>query len=223
MNQDSKDKKESDSTLEANQRPGEGAPSQTEDDREMWLGSRRERLVRERRRNLIIVASVAIVALLLLLLLIWKWRRSSTAADQAEAVVVSVKIAKVTKETMAAPVSAVGTIFPREQATVAAKISAQIRLMGLLKNQVVKAGQVIATLESRDLVAQRNEAVAALSQERANERSVTTGTIPQTNAQDQKALRDAQAKVRNLSAIYERRLVLYQKGGISTKDLETSQ
>ena len=135
----------------------------------------------------------------------------------------SVKVAKVTKETIAAPVSAVGTIFPREQATVAAKISAQIRSMALLKNQVVKAGQVIAILESRDLVSQRNEAIAALSQERANERSVTTGTIPQTNAQDQKALRDAQAKVRNLSAIYERRLGLYQKGGISTKDLETSQ
>jgi multidrug efflux pump subunit AcrA (membrane-fusion protein) len=88
---------------------------------------------------------------------------------------------------------------------------------------VVKAGQVIAILESRDLVAQRNEAVAALNQERASERSVTTGTIPQTNAQDQKALRDAQARVATTRATYERRLVLYQKGGISKKDLETSQ
>jgi multidrug efflux pump subunit AcrA (membrane-fusion protein) len=196
--------------------------TQTEEETEQWLAVRRERLARERRRNLIIVASVAVVALLLLVFLIWKWR-SSPAADQTAAVVVSVKVAKVTKETIAAPVSAVGTIFPREQATVAAKISAQIRSMALLKNQVVRAGQVIAVLESRDLVAQRNEAVAALNQERANERSVTTGTIPQTNAQDQKALRDAQAKVRNFSAIYERRLVLFQKGGISTKDLETSQ
>ena len=200
----------------------EQGSAQTEE-QEMWLASRRERLAHERQRNLIIVASVAVVALLLLVFLIWKWRSSSTAAEETAAVVVSVKVAKVTKETIAAPVSAVGTIFPREQATVAAKISAQIRSMGLLKNQVVKAGHVIATLESRDLVAQRNEAIAALNQERANERSVTTGTIPQTNAQDQKALRDAQAKVRNLSAVYERRLVLYQKGGISSKDLETSQ
>src|SRR6185369_13207408 len=74
-----------------------------------------------------------------------------------------------------------------------------------------------------DLVAQRNEAVAALNQERANERSVITGTIPQTNAQDQKVLRDAQAKVRTASATYERRLVLFQQGGISKKDLEASQ
>jgi multidrug efflux pump subunit AcrA (membrane-fusion protein) len=197
--------------------------TQTEAEQERWLALRRERLARERRRNLIIVASVAVVALVLLFLLLWRWRSSSTAEDQTAAVVVSVKVAKVEKQTIAAPVSAVGTIFPREQATVAAKISAQIRSMGLLKNQVVRAGQVIAVLESRDLVAQRNEAIAALNQERANERSVTTGTIPQTNAQDQKALRDAQARVRTTSATYERRLVLYQQGGISKKDLEASQ
>jgi multidrug efflux pump subunit AcrA (membrane-fusion protein) len=117
----------------------------------------------------------------------------------------------------------VGTISPREQATVAAKVSAQIKTMALLKDKLVKAGQVIAVLESRDLLAQRNEALAALNQERASLRSVTTGTIPQTNAADQKALRDAQAKVRTARATYERRQVLFQKGGISKKDLEASQ
>lgn len=200
----------------------ERSSSQTQEEQDMWLALRHERLARERRRNLIIVASVAVIALLLLFFLIRHWRSSST-SEEAVAPIVSVRVAKVEKQTIAAPVSAVGTIFPRDQATVAAKISAQIKTMGLLKNQVVKAGQVIAVLESRDLAAQRNEAVAALNQERANERSVTTGTIPQTNAQDQRALRDAQAKVRIASATYERRLVLYQKGGISKKDLEASQ
>jgi len=95
--------------------------------------------------------------------------------------------------------------------------------MALLKNKLVRAGEVIAVLESRDLQAQRAEAVAALNQERANERSVTTGTIPQTNAQDQKALRDARAKTATARATYERRQVLYEKGGISKKDLEASQ
>ena len=200
----------------------ERSSSQTQEEQDMWLALRRERLARERRRNLIIVASVAVIALLLLFFLIRHWRSSST-TEEAVAPIVSVRVAKVEKQTIAAPVSAVGTIFPRDQATVAAKISAQIKTMGLLKNQVVKAGQVIAVLESRDLAAQRNEAVAALNQEHANERSVTTGTIPQTNAQDQRALRDAQAKVRTAGATYERRLVLYQKGGISKKDLEASQ
>jgi RND family efflux transporter MFP subunit len=223
MNQDREDKKASEGSGPTSDSPGATPASLNKEEQEDLLASRRERLARERRRNLIVVASVAVVALLLLVFVIWKWRGSAPAADQTATVVVSVKVTQVAKETISAPVSAVGTIFPREQATVGPKISAQIRTMGLLKNQVVKAGQVIAILESRDLVAQRNEAVAALNQERANERSVTTGTIPQTNAQDQKALRDAQAKVRNLRTIYERRLVLYQKGGISAKDLETSQ
>src|SRR6185295_11288862 len=201
---------------------GDQGSAQTEAEQEKWLAIRRERLADERRRNLIIVASVAVVAMVLLVLLIWKWR-SSSKPEEATAVVVSVKVAKVEKETISAPVSAVGTIFPREQATVAAKVSAQIKTMALLKNKPVKAGEVIAVLESRDLVAQRNEAVAALNQERANERSVVTGTIPQTNAQDEKALRDARTKVTTLRAVYERRLVLSQKGGISKKDLEASQ
>jgi multidrug efflux pump subunit AcrA (membrane-fusion protein) len=175
------------------------------------------------RRYLIIGASLVVLILVVIVVAVWKWRKSAAPAEAEVTPVVSVKVAKVEKQTIAAPVSAVGTIFPREQATVGAKISAQIKQMALLKNKVVKAGEVIAVLESRDLQAQRAEAVAALNQERANERSVTTGTIPQTNAQDQKALRDAQAKARAASATYERRLVLYEKGGISKKDLETSQ
>jgi multidrug efflux pump subunit AcrA (membrane-fusion protein) len=95
--------------------------------------------------------------------------------------------------------------------------------MALMKNRVVRAGQVIAVLESRDLVAQRNEAVAALREAQANQRSVVTGNIPQANAQDEKALRDARAKVITARATYERRRVLYERGGISKKDLEASQ
>jgi HlyD family secretion protein len=221
MNQDPKNKVKTDSVA-SDERLDEESQTKTEANQERWLDVRHERPARNRRRNLIIVSSVAVVALVLLLVLIWKWR-SSPATEEPVAAVVSVKVAKATKETIAAPVSAVGTIFPREQATVAAKVSAQIKTMALLKNKVVKAGQVIAVLESRDLTAQRNEALAALNQERANQRSVTTGTIPQTNAQDQKALRDAQAQVRTARATYERRQALFEKGGISKKDLEASQ
>ncbi|HZE72948.1 MAG TPA: efflux RND transporter periplasmic adaptor subunit [Pyrinomonadaceae bacterium] len=185
------------------------------------LALRRERLARERRRNLIIVSSVALLALIVVVWLVWRSR--STAAEAPEAVAVSVKVAKAERESISAQVTAVGNIFPREKADVGAKISAQIRQMALLKNKVVHAGEVIAVLESRDLVAQRNEAVAALREAQANERSVVTGNIPQTNAQDEKALLDARAKVATARATFERRRVLYERGGISKKDLEASQ
>jgi len=197
--------------------PEVSSPVESSFDHERQLKAQRER------RYLIIGASVVALFVVVIIVALWKWRSASVPADEEVTPVVSVRVAKVTRETIAAPVTAVGTIFPREQATVGAKISAQIKQMALLKNKLVKAGEVMAVLESRDLVAQRNEAIATLNQERANERSVTTGTIPQTNAQDQKALRDAQAKVATASATYARRRVLYAQGGISKKDLETAQ
>src|SRR6266705_832036 len=176
------------------------------------------------RRGMLIVSAalVAFLIVLVAIVLIWRWRNSSE-PEEANHVVVSVKVAKAETSEIATEVSAVGTIWPREKADVAAKVGAQVKRMALLKNKFVKAGEVIALLESRDLQAQRAEALAALNEARASERSVVTGTIPQTNAQDQKALRDAQAKVNNARATYERRRLLFEKGGISKKDLEASQ
>jgi RND family efflux transporter MFP subunit len=183
---------------------------------------RRERLVR-RRNTVLVIAGVAIVVLLLASLIVWRVRNAKSEAEEKVTPTVAVKVAKAEKGAIAAPVTAVGTIWPREKADVGAKISAQIKSMALLKNKLVRAGQIIAVLESRDLRAQRAEAAGALNEARANERSVVTGTIPQTNAENQKALNDARAKVNNARALYERRQALYQRGGISKKDLEASQ
>lgn len=175
------------------------------------------------RNTIIIIAVVSIIFFALVVLIVWRWRKSKAESEAEVTPVVSVKVAKAEKGSIAAPVVAVGTIWPREKADVGAKISAQIKTMSLLKNEVVRAGEVIAVLESRDLRAQRAEAVATLNQARAEERSLVTGTIPKTNAEDQKALNDARAKVNNARALYDRRLALYEKGGISKKDLEAAQ
>src|SRR5436305_2584294 len=175
------------------------------------------------RNTILIIAAIALVVFALTILIIWRWRKSKAETESEVTPVVSVKVAKAEKGAIAAEVVAVGTIWPREKADVSAKVSAQIKKMALLKNKFVRAGEVIAVLESRDLQAQRAEAVAALNQARAEERSVVTGTIPKTNAEDQKALMDARAKVNNARATYDRRRTLYEKGGISKKDLEASQ
>jgi HlyD family secretion protein len=177
-----------------------------------------------RRRRMILVVSLVAVAAIIAVVLILRARKGA-AADETEqtSVVVSVKVAEAEKQPIAQKVSALGTVFPRDTAQVSPKISAQIKQMPLWKNRVVHAGDVIAVLESSDLQAQRNEAAGALNEARAAARSVETGTIPQNNAQDQKALRDARAAADNARRVYERRLALYNAGGISKKDLEASQ
>jgi len=175
-------------------------------------------------RNLVLgVAVIALIALTLIVLIVWRLKRSATEQEAEVTPTVSVKVVKAEKGSIAAQVSAVGTIWPHEKADVGAKISAQIKSMALLKNKPVRAGEVIAVLESRDLQAQRAEAIGALNEARANERSLITGTIPKTDAEDQKALLDARAKVNTARATYERRRVLFENGGISKKDLEASQ
>src|SRR3954468_22330460 len=177
-----------------------------------------------RQRNaIILIALVAVIVFGLTILIVWRLKKSRPETEAEPKPIVSVKVAKAERGSIAAQVVAVGTIWPREKADVGAKVSAQIRTMALLKNKLVRAGEVIAVLESRDLQAQRAEAVAALNEARANERSLVTGTIPKTNAEDQKALNDARAKVNNARRLYERRQALYAQGGISQKDVEAAQ
>ncbi|HEV8487719.1 MAG TPA: efflux RND transporter periplasmic adaptor subunit, partial [Blastocatellia bacterium] len=159
-----------------------------------------------------------------LLLVLWiSGQRAKSEAEEKEPVVVSVRVAKAERGPISAEVTAIGTIVPKEVATISPKINAQIKSMALLRNKAVRAGDVIATLEARDIQAQRAEAAAALEEAEANSRLVSGSTIPETASQDEKALRVARANVANALATLERRRALYDKGGISKKDLEASQ
>jgi len=192
--------------------------SEPEPTRSSW----RERIAATRRRRGWLVIGAA--AVILILLVVWLWPSKKPSASEEEAnIVVSVRVAKAERESISSEVTALGTVFPLQEATISAKIAAQIKQMALLRNKAVRAGEVLAVLESRDIQAQRAEAAAAAQEARANFRNVTGGTIPQTAAQDEKALRDARANVANARSVYERRLRLYEQGGISKKDLDASQ
>jgi RND family efflux transporter MFP subunit len=124
--------------------------------------------------------------------------------DASAEAVVSVRVAKAEVGSIAQPIDVVGTINTAREATVSAKISGQIAQMPLLKNRSVRAGDLLARVEARDVTAQRAEASAAVS-----------------TAKD--AVAPAAAALENARRTYERRQGLYAKGGISKKDLESSQ
>lgn len=174
-----------------------------------------------RRRRMRIGAGVG---LFILIVAGWCWHRHHAAGqDEAEAPVVSVRVARAEIGPIAQPLEIVGTIASRQEATISPKVSGQIAQMGLLKNRVVHRGDVLAVLESRDLTAQRAEASAALHEAEIGITNTGQGAIPLTNAQDAKAVRDAQATLDTMRKIYERRKALYDQGGISSKELDASQ
>ena len=166
---------------------------------------------------------IAALALALLAFGIYKLRPKPEKEEEPEAAVVSVRVAKAERQTITVQTAALGTVFAREQAAISAKISSQIKSMPLLKNRAVRTGEVIATLESRDLQAQRAEAEKALEEARLNARALTTGAIPQAKAQEEKALTDARANVAVARAQYQRRVDLRAKGGIAEKDVEAAR
>jgi RND family efflux transporter MFP subunit len=164
----------------------------------------------------------AALALLILIAAGWCWHSRGASPEEAAQPIVSVRLAKAEIGAIAQPLDVVGTISARQEATISPKVSAQIAQMGLLKNRVVHRGDILAVLESRDLSAQQAEAAAALREAQIGVASTSRGAIPLTNAQDTKAVHDAQATVENTRKTYERRKALFDQGGISKKDLEAS-
>jgi len=118
--------------------------------------------------------------------------------------VVSVRVARAEIAPIAQPIELVGTIAARQEAGLSSKISGQIVQLALLKNHAVRAGEVLARIEARDVSAQRAEAAAAVM-----------------TARD--AIPPAQAALETARRTVERRKELYAQGGISKKDVEASQ
>lgn len=172
------------------------------------------------RARIVLAASAAV--LLLLVVAIWRGCRKGDEEGEA-APVVSVEVAKAERGTIATEITAMATLAARREATIMPKIAAQIAQMPLLKNRPVRAGDVLAVLEARDLAAQRSEAAAALQEAEATAHTTANGSVPLTNAQDVKSVRDAQAALDNARKTYERRKVLFAEGGISKKELEASE
>jgi HlyD family secretion protein len=115
--------------------------------------------------------------------------------------VVDVKVARAELADVQYTVHAPATLYPREQASIASKITAPIRTLNARKGDRVVAGQLLASLENRDIVAQR---VEALDRARADV------------ATSEAALNQAQK-------IYDRRKTLFEQGAIPNRELLISQ
>ncbi len=174
-------------------------------------------------RNVII----GVLILLMIGLAVWyfffKGKRSADTAAKLADVVVSVRTETVKTDTISADATAVGTIFPLDQAVISSNINGLISEMPLLKNQLVTKGQMLARIDVRDLQAQRAEAVSALNEAKLNLQTLQKSTIPAAEAQNRKALADAKAAADNASALVARRKFLYDNGGIALKDLQDAQ
>lgn len=108
---------------------------------------------------------------------------SSPQEEPKAAPLVTVTVATAEVADVQASVRAPGLVHPRQQASVAARITAPIHELLVSKGQRVAQGALLARLDSRDLVAQRDDALAATRQAEAladrRKRLFDEGAIPQ--------------------------------------------
>jgi len=136
---------------------------------------------------------------------------------------VSVKTAKAEQTDIPLTVTAPATLFPRTQASIAARITAPIRELRARKGDSVQAGQVLALLENRDLIAQRREAVGAVADAQATLQKAAGGTVPSDIERARGQLETAQASLNQAQKIYDKRQDLFKQGAIPARDLLVSQ
>ena len=137
--------------------------------------------------------------------------------------VVEVALAKAAIADLTLAVHAPATIFPREQANIAARITARIVKLNARKGDRVAAGQPLAVLENRDLVAQREEARAAILDAEATLQKVKGGTLPSDLERARGEVAMTQAALAEKEKVYERRKDLFDKGAIPQRDLLVSE
>lgn len=137
--------------------------------------------------------------------------------------IVDVQVAKPEIADVKIIVQAPANVFAREQANISSRVTAPIRKLLVRKGDNVAAGQVLAQLEDRDMIAQQTEAMAAVRDAEANFDRVTSGTLPTDIEQARGQLVSAEAALNQAQQILDRRRELFEQGAIPQRDLLQSQ
>jgi HlyD family secretion protein len=137
--------------------------------------------------------------------------------------VVEVRVARAETADVKIVVRAPASVFAHEQANISSRVTAPIRKLLVRKGDNVAAGQVLAQLENQDLLAEQNEALAAVTDAEANLQQVASGTLPTDIERAHGQLVGAEAALNQAQQIYDRRRQLFEQGAIPQRDLLLSQ
>ena len=137
--------------------------------------------------------------------------------------VVSVQVATVKQAPIEQIIRSEAVLFPLQQAAITPKVSAPVRRFYVNRGDRVKAGQLLATLENRDLSASAVENKGSLAQAEAAYATTTAASLPE---EMRKAELDVEAARQALDAeqkLYDSRENLYQQGALPRKDLDQAR
>src|SRR5437764_824610 len=133
---------------------------------------------------------------------------------------VPVQIVPVQKATLHQIITVDAVLFPIAQSALVPKISAPVKKYLVNRGSHVRAGQLLAVLENRDLAAAAQDSKGAFDQAQATYETTTAADLPQ---ELQKAQLDTQAAKQQFEAqqkVYDSRKELFAQGALPRKELD---
>jgi multidrug efflux pump subunit AcrA (membrane-fusion protein) len=115
-----------------------------------------------------------------------------------------------------------GIIFPVAQSAITPKINAPVRKFYVVRGQKVKQGQLLATLENRDLSAAALDNKGAYEQAEAAYSTSLGATLPEENAKAELDVQTAQQELDAQQKLFNSRQDLFKQGALPRKDLDAA-
>ena len=142
--------------------------------------------------------------------------------EKEESPEVTVQAAPATKTDISRVVNSEAVIFPIAQSAITPKISAPVRKFYVIRGQKVREGQLLATLENRDLSAAAMDNRGAYDQAEAAYTTSVNATLPEEEAKAETDLQTAQQELDAQQKLYASREDLFKQGALPRKDLDAA-
>jgi len=146
---------------------------------------------------------------------------SSDKGDQE--LTVTVQVAPVEKTTIQRTINAQAVLFARQQAAIVPKISAPVKKFLVKRGSPVRAGQLLAVLENRDLSAAAQDTRGSYEQAQAAYETTTGASLPEEIQKAQSDVQQAQASLSAQEKVYQSRQQLFEQGALPRKELDQSR
>ena len=137
--------------------------------------------------------------------------------------VLGVQLAPVERESIQRVITAEGVLRAIDQSAVTPKISAPVGKFFVNRGSTVKAGQIVAMLENRDLTAAVADAKASLAQAEANYRNVSTASVPEGIVKSQADVQSARQSLEAAQRLVESRTQLFKDGALPRRQVDEAQ
>jgi multidrug efflux pump subunit AcrA (membrane-fusion protein) len=142
--------------------------------------------------------------------------------EKEEAPEVSVQAVRAVKADIARTVNTEAVIFPVLQSAITPKINAPVKKFYVIRGQKVRQGQLLATLENRDLSAAALDNKGAYEQAEATYNTSVNATLPEEIAKAETDFQTAKQELDAQQKLYASRQDLFNQGALPRKDLDAA-